>query len=412
MKKRLITIIIICLTLIAVVPISANAVDSSRNFEFKLSVNPDSAKSGEQITVTLTLVRTDLKADATYPIYAMQDEITFDQRLFKLVGQPVLSDEVKDTGFRTAARNDNGVTRIIMSFVSSNPSGDEFPAVLTVGSFRLEALYNTQSGAASINNTNYKMLTPNGKDQYSSSGENAAVQVTGTAGSSSTPGDGSVIGGGNGSGGLIGIKPEDEAEFNLAETPVPGVDTPRFRDVGFDHWALAYVEYMARLGFVKGKTSEEYYCPSDPITRAEFVTILSRMSGEIMPDDYGAEFEDVDSGMYYAAPVKWAADAGITLGSGASAFSPDAPISREQIAAMIVRYAEYKNYAFVQINTPKDFADSGSITSYAKNYVEIMQQANIINGYEDESFRPTGNATRAETAKILALIHYSVSKYR
>ena len=180
-------------------------------------------------------------------------------------------------------------------------------------------------------------------------------------------------------------------------------DVPRFDDVPETHWAYTYVEYMAEIGFVNGKTGNLFY-PGDSITRGEFVTILARMSGETLTE-YGGDFTDVGASQYYAKAVEWALRAGVTLGTSETTFSPDVEISRQDIAVMIMRYITYKGFELDRKNALTEFSDAAQIAEYANDAVTAMQRANVISGYEDGSFRPTGSATRAESAKMLALVH-------
>lgn len=188
-------------------------------------------------------------------------------------------------------------------------------------------------------------------------------------------------------------------------TPVP---TPTFRDVPASHWAHEFVAEMAVKGFIKGKPvgPELLFGPDDNVTRAEFVTILARMSREALPSGGKAssKFGDIMADAYYAPAVAWAADAGVVMGTGGNAFSPDRPISRQEIATMIYRYATYKRIALSGSAAPASFSDADLIAAYAKDAVSSMQQAGVINGYGDGSFRPLGYTTRAETAKLLCLI--------
>ena len=212
-------------------------------------------------------------------------------------------------------------------------------------------------------------------------------------------------GGGGGGGGLVSgtgnETPPSDIELLDEETPLAGVI---FLDVPATHWAYDYIYYLSEHGFVNGK-EPSVFAPSDSITRAEFVTILSRMCGDALPHASAAPFKDVAAGSYYGQAVAWAYLAGITKGTSDTEFSPNALITRQEMAAMIVRYAVYMQYDFVKFNEKKDFTDSQTILDYAKEFVGIMQQADIISGYEDGSFRPFGNTTRAETAKMLALVH-------
>ena len=200
-----------------------------------------------------------------------------------------------------------------------------------------------------------------------------------------------------------GALPVNEISIEDDETPLTAPDVPRFDDVGKTHWAYPHIEYLAELGFVNGKTENMFY-PGDSITRAEFVTILARMSGEPLPE-YDGTFTDVSGSAYYAQAVAWARKSGVTLGTSPTTFSPDHKITRQDIAVMIVRYTAYKGYVFAQANAPATFTDANSISDYASDAVLKMQRAGVINGYEDGRFGPLGNATRAEASKMLALVH-------
>ncbi len=212
--------------------------------------------------------------------------------------------------------------------------------------------------------------------------------------------------GGGGLGGGATTAPEREIAIDDDETPLAAPDTPRFDDVGTDYWAYIFIEYLAKLGFVNGKTDALYY-PEDTITRGEFITILARMSGENMPG-YGGEFSDVAGPDFYSGAVSWGYASGIVQGTSATTFSPDEKVLRQDIAVMTARYAAYKGYGFGTVNEPVEFTDAGKTADYAAEAVNSMQQANIISGYGDGSFNPTGNATRAEAAKILALVHHAM----
>jgi hypothetical protein len=182
---------------------------------------------------------------------------------------------------------------------------------------------------------------------------------------------------------------------------------PTFKDVPETYWAYQYVEYLARKDFVKGKSST-LFAPGDPITRAEFVTILARMDGAEL-SAYSGPFTDVKAGAYYAGAVDWAVKAGVTKGTSATAFSPDRTISRQEIAAMLARYLSYKAVSLMAYNQTLYFTDEAKIADYAKDYIRNMQTSDIISGYPDGSFKPLANATRAEAAKMLALVHYLIN---
>lgn len=200
------------------------------------------------------------------------------------------------------------------------------------------------------------------------------------------------------------VDPNKPSGFNILGEDTQG---PTFQDVAKTHWAYQYVEYLARKGFVNGKTAT-LFAPGDPITRAEFVTILARMEGAALTD-YDGPFTDVQAGAYYAGAVSWAVEAGVTLGTSATTFTPGRTISRQEIATMLARYILYKEYSLTYYNQAVDFSDGAQIAEYAKEHVSNMQKADIIGGYPDGTFKPLNNATRAEAAKMLALIHFLIN---
>ena len=174
-----------------------------------------------------------------------------------------------------------------------------------------------------------------------------------------------------------------------------------FSDVPSSHWAAEYIEKLAKLGILKGRDGGFY--PEDKITRAEFVTLLSRIDEEAFPQ-YSATFEDVGEGAWYSESVMWAYENGITNGVGEKSFAPDKNITREDMAVMIVRYAQMKKFELGEEISEKTFADADKISSYASDAVSKMQSAGIISGFGDGSFAPKRFATRAETAKMISVL--------
>ena len=184
---------------------------------------------------------------------------------------------------------------------------------------------------------------------------------------------------------------------NLAKNEVS------FTDVKSGDWFKESVMALASKGIISGK-GENTFAPNDNITRAEFVAILARMSGQTMPEAT-EKFADVKADAWYAKNVAWAANAGIVSGTGADKFSPNAKISRQDMAVMIKRYAEHVGLTLAETNAAVNFTDASSIASYATDAVTIMQKAGIINGIEAKdgsfSFAPTSNATRAQAATMI-----------
>lgn len=142
-------------------------------------------------------------------------------------------------------------------------------------------------------------------------------------------------------------------------------------------------------------TSATTFSPETNTSRAMLATILYRSSGSPAVTE-AVDFTDVSTDAYYADAVAWASANGIISGYGNGLFGPNDPITREQIAAILWRYAGSPS-----AETGADFADESSISSYAATAVDWARASGIVNGAENNQFLPQDNATRAEVATIL-----------
>jgi hypothetical protein len=123
-----------------------------------------------------------------------------------------------------------------------------------------------------------------------------------------------------------------------------------------------------------------------------------------------SSFSDVATTDWYFASVQWAYKNGVAAGSDGK-FNPNATITRQDIAVMLARYADkVASYTLPRTNSVVTFTDSAKISSYASDAVTAMQQAGIISGNSDGSFAPTASATRAQAAKMVALLLKSMIK--
>ena len=175
------------------------------------------------------------------------------------------------------------------------------------------------------------------------------------------------------------------------------------------HWAENDITWVMDMGLFKGTTATSFN-PNGTMTRGMFVTVLGRYAG-VDPDAYEdwylpELYTDVNADKYYAPYINWATRHGLTSGTSAGKFSPDQPITREQMAVFLVRFSECYGYVFEQIreDVPASFTDQSSIASYARNAVEIMRACGLITGRKnaDGSFKfdPKALATRAECATV------------
>ena len=152
-------------------------------------------------------------------------------------------------------------------------------------------------------------------------------------------------------------------------------------------------------------TSETDFTPNADVTRAMFVIVLYRMENE--PNTSGAQFKDVESDAYYAKAVAWAAANGVVKRTSEIEFAPNDNITREQMAAIIQRYAKSKGVN-ISVSGKTDYTDNASISDYAKNAVVWAAHKGIMTGNTDGSFAPQNNSTRAEIAVVLQRLAYII----
>ena len=167
-----------------------------------------------------------------------------------------------------------------------------------------------------------------------------------------------------------------------------------FQDVGQNDWFASAVQYVTGKSLMNG-TSTTAFSPNENMSRAMLATVLYRMSGETAEAD--SSFRDVSSSAYYAAAVNWASSKGIVNGTGANAFSPNASITREQLAAMLYRYAGEPSVS-ADLSA---YTDTVDISPYASKAVEWCVAKGILSGKSATRLAPQDTATRAECAAML-----------
>ena len=181
-----------------------------------------------------------------------------------------------------------------------------------------------------------------------------------------------------------------EVEFTDGKLP--------FTDVHETDWFYNDVLFVYEEGLFAG-TSDTTFSPNAAMTRAMLVTVLYRLEGE--PAVSGRSgFSDVTFNSYYEDAVTWAADNGIVNGTSITTFSPNANVTREQMAAILYRYAQYKKYNTAASSSLNGFTDQASVSGYAAASLEWAVAEKLVNGSAGK-LMPTGNATRAQVAAIL-----------
>lgn len=180
--------------------------------------------------------------------------------------------------------------------------------------------------------------------------------------------------------------------------------TATFNDVN-GHWAQKAIEFMAANGYVSG-VGKDLFLPDNRITRAEFVAIVTRMAGLSIQADKTIAFADIPADAWYREAVDIAVSNGIVFGMDKAAFAPDAPVSREQMAAILVRLLEKKGKPFgVDENAVNQLlagiTDQTDISSWARMPVAAMVREKLMEGRDNGCFAPLECATRAEAAMML-----------
>ena len=189
-----------------------------------------------------------------------------------------------------------------------------------------------------------------------------------------------------------------EAIFTETASESDPSTTMPFADVNTTDWYYDAVAFVYQNGMMNG-TSSSLFDPNNTTTRAMIVTILHRLEGE--PDATASNFTDVASNIYYADAVAWAQANEIVNGTSETTFSPDDPITREQMAAILYRYAQFKSYDTTASTSLSVYSDSSQISSYATTAMQWANAEGLITGDTATTINPSGNATRAEVATIL-----------
>lgn len=178
----------------------------------------------------------------------------------------------------------------------------------------------------------------------------------------------------------------------------PTGDLP-FIDVDPDSWYYGAVEYAYENGLMNGVAADQF-APQTTLTRAMMAAVLANL--ENGSANTSGSFSDVADGAWYADAVNWAAENGIVNGYEDGTFRPDAPLTREQMAAFLYNYAAYKGYDVSATNDLAQFSDAAQVSSWAADVVKWAVGADLLHGVGDDKLAPTGTATRAEVAAILA----------
>lgn len=191
----------------------------------------------------------------------------------------------------------------------------------------------------------------------------------------------------------VPVKPAVPAEG--AEKPVEDILT----DVG-THWALNSIQAVYKRGIMTGTSANEF-SPDAQMSRGMLITALGRLAGINALDFTSRSFGDVDMASYYGPYAEWSLKNNIVKGTGAGNFSPENSVTREELAVILLNFARAMEYELPSGEGAQAFEDDSSISPWAREAVEIMRNANIMQGDPSNSFNPKAPATRAEIAAVL-----------
>ncbi|MDR1440640.1 MAG: glycosyl hydrolase 53 family protein [Clostridiales bacterium] len=195
--------------------------------------------------------------------------------------------------------------------------------------------------------------------------------------------------------------PQGNVIFEDGDTPLGfayAYENP-FIDVAGSDWFYDAVKFAVENALFNG-TSADMFSPGGNMTRAMTVTVLYRMEGQPGAPS-PSPFEDVPAGEWYSDAVAWGAANGIVNGFSETRFGGGEPVTREQLAAILLRYAEYKGKELGGAADISAFADAASVSGYALEAVQWAVGAGLIQGRGENDIAPQGNATRAEVAAII-----------
>lgn len=200
-------------------------------------------------------------------------------------------------------------------------------------------------------------------------------------------------GGGGGGSSKPKEEPKEEPEETPEEETMPEITFP---DVNEGDWYYDAVAFVCEKGLFNG--TDKGFEPSGKMTRAMLVTVLYRLSGEEASSV--SAFSDVKAGDWYCDAVGWAYDAGIVNGVNATTFAPNDSITREQMAAILYRFAKMQSEDVTGVDI-SEFSDADDVSDYAVDAFSYAVKNGIITGKGENTLAPGDSATRAEVATIL-----------
>lgn len=350
---------------------------------FTIKADDIASTSGRTETVNLTL------DDAASDAYVAGGAITlaYPKKLLSVSeGDITLAETLRQRGVN--AKVSDGVITIDFSGLDSGKA-------TKIGKTLAEIKFRTAGAGADNMKPEGSLTVLSGSDRKTIPvvGEETYISIT-----SQTTSGGSTSGGSTST-----PASREEGSGTRATTPPVKVTTPikdgsELADASEVGWAEEAINYLSKNGYVNGY-DDNTFRPNNNVTRAEFVSMLVR-AFDIKGSEKGAEFADVKADDWYYAAVSAAASSGIVEGYDGK-FGASDTISRQDMCTMVYRAAKLAGMEIPDNYGGATFADDADISGYAKESIDALQRAGIVNGVEDNKFMPGGVVTRAMAAKVL-----------
>ena len=395
-NKRIISVLVALVMVLAMM--SPAMADATSDFSFIIHTSKTSVELGDTFSVRL-IIKSNL--DTEFDIYTMQDYIGFDPELVQVDPASI----VTPSGFNATLQknrifvNRYGITPVeadvtftALTFECTAIADGEVDFTHSVVEMVGENLvaYSVDAEEASVILGEVIVETDGYPDPEPEETEPEETEPEETEPEETEPEE---------------TEPEEtepeETEPEETEPSEPHVcPSAAYADVDQTLWYHEAIDYAVVEGLMNGVDATAF-APDGTTTRAMIATILWRLEGSPIVD-FAHAFTDVADGTWYAEAVRWAAANGIVKGITETTFVPDDFITREQFAAMIYRYEQYKGGdVAVAEGTALDFTDVADISDWAYDAIVWCNVNKIINGMGDGTLAPKGNATRAQAAQIL-----------
>ena len=234
--------------------------------------------------------------------------------------------------------------------------------------------------------------------------QGATLTNNGTVEGSITEGSSGGSGGGGG-GSSIGNQDKDTDKDPDKKDDVVKSNNP-FADIKNDQWFYDDVMFVYEKGLMNG-ASDNKFDPSGTATRGMLATILWRQAGSPAAEGKNS-YNDVPAGRYYTDAIRWATEKGVYTGFGGGVFRPDEQITREQLAAVLYRYAKFQGADVSKTGDIAGFSDAGKVSAWAQEPLKWAVGNGIVNGQGNNTLSPQGMAQRAD---IAAMLHRFLDKF-